>query len=94
MDTFTKGGNGQPKMKMKIEKQRMWDLLSIERVSFFERLEHSNLNLTGVAIFGDGANNFYGYFGVRLGVESLYDFSKSPLSQKTDRTICNDHIRF
>ena len=64
------------------------DLLEIMRVVLFQRLQHTNLNLTRVAILLHRANNLDGNFFPRLDVACFDDFTKRALSEQTDDFVC------
>lgn len=63
-------------------------LLSIKRVAFFEFLQHPDLNLASIAVFGYGSYDLDGHPGIGMSVDSFYDFAERPLAQELDSPIC------
>lgn len=62
-------------------------LLAIQRVALFEFLHNSDLNLAGVAVFGNGTDDFDSHPRIVLRVDSFNYLPESALAQKPDRTI-------
>lgn len=76
MDAFT-ARSVTRKYHLTLEKEYT---LPIERIALFELVEHANLNLACVTILGDGSDNFYSHFGVRLRVDSFDNFAERSLA--------------
>ena len=64
--------------------------LSIGRVAFLEELEDANLNVRGLAVFWNGADNLHSDLSLAGEVCGLNDLAKGPLTEKAHDAIWHE----
>lgn len=65
-------------------------VLSIGWVAFFEELEDANLNVRGLTVFWNGADNLHSDLSLTREMCSLDDLSKGALAEKTHDAIWHE----
>ena len=63
------------------------DGLLVHGIALLELVEDADLDLGGVAVLGDGADDLDGDAGVGVGVEGLDDLAERALSQQSHDLI-------
>lgn len=69
-------------------------ILPVVWITFFELLKNADLNFTGIAVLGDGSDNLDRHPNVGMSIDRFNDLAKSPLSEKSDSTICQGKYVF
>ena len=69
------------------EKRKKDHPLLIQRIPLFQLLQHTDFDLTRVAVLGDGADDLDCDSGLRGGVDGFDDFAECALAEETDGSV-------